>query len=127
MRRVYGANHVLHSVAEKNEAHHEFAADLVDTESHVFAAWAKANGRRWGIVRAVSDDAETAIPASIENWTRADGRPNLPVIAKDLITHPQWIPVVQRLARTSRDAMQQLIALLCQLRIGESDSKRTRS
>jgi hypothetical protein len=67
----------------------------------------------------VSDDSTTAIPATIEKWVRPDGSACYRSIAGDLITHPHWIPVIRRLAKTSRTAMMHLIELLCRLGLGD--------
>jgi adenosylhomocysteine nucleosidase len=70
------------------------------------AAVAKVCGDRgvpWSVVRAISDRAsDGTVDAEIFGLTRADGRPNLLAVGRYLLTHPDGLPRLLRLARGSR-------------------------
>lgn len=116
---LLAADSVFHSPAEKNEAHHQFGAHLVDTESHALAEWARDNNHPFGVVRGVSDSHDHALPLAIDQWTRPDGSTNLPRITLDLTLHPHWIKNIKTLKQNSQLALKNVIQLLAKLGLTE--------
>jgi hypothetical protein len=57
-------------------------------------------GISWSVVRAISDRAgDGSLDAEIFGLTRPDGRPNLPAVARYVLTHPGALPRLVRLAK----------------------------
>lgn len=80
-------------------------AAMVDMESGPFARVATACGWRWGVLRGISDDAATELPAEVMRWLRPDGGTNWLPLAADLITRPRlWTPV-RRMVRHASAAL----------------------
>jgi adenosylhomocysteine nucleosidase len=65
---------VVESAAQKARLWMETGALAVDMESAPMMAWAQARGVRAAVVRAVSDDAERGIPATLAAAVGEDGR-----------------------------------------------------
>lgn len=69
------------------------------------AAVARVCGERdvpWSVVRGISDRAnDGTVDAEIFGLTRADGRPNLPAVARYLVWHPDGLAHLLRLGRGS--------------------------
>jgi hypothetical protein len=61
-------------------------ADLVDRESAAFARAASESGRRWAVVRGVSDGPESTLPAGIDGWLDARGRTRAGTVLRAVAT-----------------------------------------
>src|SRR6267142_375293 len=66
--RITTARFTLASAAAKRDWFKRTAANLVDLESAAFARAATRFNWKWAIVRGVSDDAHTSLPANIDQW-----------------------------------------------------------
>lgn len=121
---------VLHPARKKQMAK-AYAASLVDTESHAFAAAAHAAGLRWAVVRGVSDGPDTALPAAVSEWVDATGRTRLGRILLAAILNPGVIPAAVALARRARPALRaasdRLIELLNAEQAGVAEQAQDRT
>jgi hypothetical protein len=97
---VLGGDVLVYDPAERARLHEASGADAVDMESGVLAR----SGRLAGVVRAISDDAGSAVEG-VDRTVRADGRTN----AAGLI---RWVATRRGSAlRSMRDAVRALKAL----------------
>lgn len=96
---------VLASREEKAAFARTTGAELVDQESEAFATLAASRGWMWGIVRGVSDDMETALPAGLETWVNEHGGTRVMRVAMSLLRRPSSLPAVMWLGADSRIAM----------------------
>jgi len=80
-------------------------AQLVDLESHAFAACAEAAGLRWAIVRGVSDGANDALPAELGSFVDHTGETRLARVLAAIARRPSLLGELVALGRTSRHAM----------------------
>ncbi len=69
---MLGGDVLVHDPAERARLHESSGADAVDMESGVLAR----SGRLAGVVRAISDDAGSAVEG-VDRTVHADGRTNL--------------------------------------------------
>ena len=97
---VLGGSVLVHDEAERNRLRETTGADAVDMESGTLAR----SGRLAGVVRAISDDASSAVEG-LDSTIHPDGRTNVPGLLR-------WV-VTQRGAAIStiRGAMRALKAL----------------
>jgi hypothetical protein len=97
---LLGGSVLVHDAAERDQLRAASGADAVDMESGTLAR----SGRLAGVVRAISDDASSSVEG-LDRTIHADGRTNVPGLAR-------WI-VTQRggAVRTIRGAMRALNAL----------------
>jgi nucleoside phosphorylase len=97
---ILGGNALVHDSSERRRLHEASGADAVDMESGVLAR----SGRLAGVVRAVSDDAASAIEG-VDSTVHADGR-------TDVVGLIRWVATRRRDAiRSLRDAVTALRAL----------------
>jgi adenosylhomocysteine nucleosidase len=78
---VLGADALVHDAAERARLRAASGADAVDMESGVLAR----SGRLAGVLRAISDDASSAV-AGADTAVRPDGRTDLLGLARWLVT-----------------------------------------
>lgn len=111
-----GSDVAVAGVADKRSIHTASGAVLVDMESHVIAAWARAHDAELAAVRVVTDPAHRALPHAATVGMRADGRVDLPAILRSLARDPRQLP---DLIRTGLDARAAFAALFrCRERLG---------
>jgi hypothetical protein len=97
---VLGGDVLVHDPAERARLRKASGADAVDMESGVLAR----SGRLAGVVRAISDDAESSIEG-VDSTVHADGRTDIPGLLR-------WIATRRgKAVRSMRDAMRALQAL----------------
>ena len=97
---VLGGDVLVHDAAERARLQEASGADAVDMESGVLAR----SGRLAGVVRAISDDAGSAV-AGVDGTVHADGRTNVAGLLR-------WIATRRGDAlRSVRDALRALKAL----------------
>jgi len=97
---VLGGDVLVHDAAERARLHEASGADAVDMESGVLAR----SGRLAGVLRAVSDDAGSAVEG-VDRTVHADGRTNVAGLLR-------WIASRRGDAvRSMRDALTALHAL----------------
>ncbi|MHC5005251.1 MAG: phosphorylase family protein [Planctomycetota bacterium] len=107
--------HPATSPAGKRRLRERTGADLVDMESAAFGRIAHDAGWRWGIVRGVSDDADTTLPGCIDTWIDDRGRSRLLACALALARRPALLPIARRLQRDGAAALDEVAALLGRL------------
>jgi len=106
------ADAIVTTPREKQAIAETTGADLVDLESGVFAEAAEIFGWRWAIVRGVSDDHETTLPAASERWISPRGRVRGWRVAMSVLRRPWIVPLLLRLRRDSRASLAAVAELL---------------
>jgi hypothetical protein len=77
----------------------------IDMETAAVAAVCERRGCPWSVVRAISDRAgDGSIDPAVLGLTRPSGAPNLPALARFVLSKPWRAPQLARLARNSRRA-----------------------
>ena len=105
---VYGSDHALSDIAEKQAAFSDYGAVAVDMESHGVARAAHECDLPFLIVRAIADTAATALPDAVRNAIGVRGeRRALPVII-GLLRRPAELSAVLSLSQESAAAMKAL-------------------
>jgi PAT family beta-lactamase induction signal transducer AmpG len=75
----------------------------IDMETAAIAAACERRGCPWSVFRAISDRADDgSTDAAVLALAHPDGRPNLPAVARLVLTQPGRIPQLLRLARGLR-------------------------
>lgn len=75
----------------------------IDMETAAVAAVCERRGCPWSVFRAISDRADDAsVDQAVFGLAGPDGGPNLPALARFLLTRPWRIPQLARLARGMR-------------------------
>ncbi|MFO1089456.1 MAG: hypothetical protein U1E46_07720 [Hyphomicrobiales bacterium] len=91
----------LLSAADKATLHQDSGGHAVDMESYALALAAARRGLPFLAIRAISDTADTAIPAAAARAMTADGRLTLTPILLALITREERLSVFRELGRQS--------------------------
>ena len=78
---LLGGNVLVHDAAERDQLRAASGADAVDMESGTLAR----SGRLAGVVRAISDDASSAVEG-LDTTIHADGRTNVPGLLRWIAT-----------------------------------------
>ncbi len=97
--------HTITSTEDKRALAQRSGADLVDLESAAFAEAASAAGRRWAIVRGVSDGLHDALPEAIDEWVDEQGRARTSAVIAAIVRRPAMVSEVRRLRADSIEAM----------------------
>ncbi len=90
-------------------------ADLVDQESAAFARQAMELGWRWGIVRGISDDAETGLPRGIEKWVDRMGRARPMRLIWAVVLRPWQVPEIMSLRTSGAAGMRGAVHVIREL------------
>ena len=110
--RVTGADAIIATPQDKLDLAERTGADLVDMESHAFAAQMQALGRPWAIIRGVSDGVDHHLPAGCDRWFTAGGSLRIHRAAWDLLKRPGELPQLMAFAGRTRSAMRSVARLL---------------
>lgn len=94
--------------AQKKTLGQQHRAAAVDLESFHLAKLAADRQIPLTIIRAISDTADFALPASIGNWVKSDGSPSIIKVLGDLLRHPFLLPVLLQLRKHTQAAAGQL-------------------
>ncbi len=97
--------HTITTTQDKRALAQRSGADLVDLESAAFAEAASAAGRRWAIVRGVSDGLHDALPEDIDEWVDEQGRTRTSAVIAAILRRPALVGEVRRLRADSIEAM----------------------
>lgn len=97
--------HTITTTQDKHALAQRSGADLVDLESAAFAEAASAAGRRWAIVRGVSDGLHDALPEDIDEWVDEQGRTRTSAVIAAILRRPALVGEVRRLRADSIEAM----------------------
>lgn len=85
---LYGQDEPVMTPAEKARIYRETGAVVLDMESHLVARIAAERGVPFAVVRAVSDDAEHAVPPIAMEGLRPDGSTDAACVAQALLRSP---------------------------------------
>lgn len=114
-----GVDRLVPGAEGKRALHAATGANVVDMESHAFAARAAALGLRFAVVRGVSDGPEHELPPQTLDWVHPDGRSRPARFVRDVALRPWLIPGVARtipqVFRGLRAGAQRLAALVTDL------------
>ena len=102
---IISTSHTITSTEDKRALAQRSGADLVDLESAAFAEAASAAGRRWAIVRGVSDGLHDALPDDIDEWVDEQGRTRTSAVIAAILRLPAMVGEVRRLRADSIEAM----------------------
>ncbi len=109
---ILGVDAPVHTPAQKQDLGRRTGAGVVDCESHAFAPIAADRAWRWSVVRAVTDDDHTALPAEIPSWAAPDGRTLGGRVIASIIRRPALLGETIRLARRTSRALRAAEILL---------------
>jgi hypothetical protein len=113
--KIYGSDHLIASVEEKERLFEETACLAVDMESHVVRPGCEAAGKKFWHLRAVSDRADEALPERMASWIDEVGEPKMSVVATDLAFRPHYLPMLLRLQKNSRAACERMVGAVKQI------------
>jgi adenosylhomocysteine nucleosidase len=100
-RKIHCADHVISTVAEKAKLFSETRAVAVDMESERVRRFAEECGIPMLHIRAISDQANHAIPPEIFGWLDSMGNPRGAAVASGIARNPMLLPTLLRLRRHS--------------------------
>ena len=104
--------HTITTTQDKRALAERSGADLVDLESAAFAEAASAAGRRWVIVRGVSDGLHDTLPEDIDEWVDEQGRTRTKAVIAAILRRPALVGEVRRLRADSIAAMTAVAAVI---------------
>jgi adenosylhomocysteine nucleosidase len=109
-----GSDHLLATIAAKQELHAATGALAVDMESHAVAETAARAGLPFLVIRAVADPFDQTLPCAARAAIGPDGGVRLAEVARALLERPGELPALLRLGRQSGRALALLrrVALL---------------
>ena len=102
------ADAVIDDRAAKSALHDATGAELVDMESGIAAELCHALGVPFCVLRAISDDARTALPPSAVAGMGPEGEVRVPAVVKSLLRRPGDLPGLLRAGRDSAAAFDAL-------------------
>ncbi len=106
--RVTQAEDIVATPRDKSALANQTGADIVDMESSAFASAAQSAGRRWAIVRGISDGIEHSLPPGCDQWFNPQGGIRPVRAAADLIRSPIDLVHILQFARRTMRAMRAL-------------------
>lgn len=115
--RVTASDSIVHGRDAKRALAAATGADAVDMESGAIAHTAMALKLPVLVIRAIADDAATAIPRSVLDALDPDGNTRLPRLVANLARRPSEIPDLIRLAMAFKAASATLHAMSPHLRV----------
>lgn len=95
-------NRVLSTPAEKRIWWESTGAATLDTESYAVAAASAARSTPCRVIRAVCDDANSALPEDVSQWVDERGRRRTARVLRSMAGSPSTVAAVRRLARAAR-------------------------
>ena len=109
---IVSVEHVVATPAAKAALRAATAADAVDLESHAAAVHAAALGLRFTVLRAISDDAATALPPPCATWVTPAGRTRVLRVLVWALPRPSRLAALRQLQRDAAAAGRTLAAAL---------------
>ena len=101
---------ILATPQTKRKLHQETGAMAADMESAFLAQWCQEHRIPFVAIRAVSDDANTAVPAVVQGACGRDGTIDLWQLLRQLLRHPGQTAALLRLGRQFQYARDTLVA-----------------
>jgi hopanoid-associated phosphorylase len=83
-------------------------ADVVDTESHIAAHFAKRHGLPFAALRAVSDGATRTLPKAVNVALRPDGHIDVMAVLRSVAAEPSQLPGLIRIALEAQAGLRTL-------------------
>ena len=112
---VAGTDSVLLTEDSKAALHRQTGALAADMESHIMARFASQRGLPFAVLRAVSDDARTALPPAAAFGLNKDGEIDYSAVMLSLLDEPfQWRALMSsaRGTNTALKALRRCVQLL---------------
>ena len=103
-----GADTIIRSPAGKNALGVATGAFAVDTESHVVAAFAAANGVPFAVFRVIADPVSRELSKAASLGMRPDGTVNRRAVLGSVLRTPGQLPLLMRNAIDARIALRAL-------------------
>ncbi len=110
--KIYPSDHLISSVAEKQQIFRESGCIAVDMESGIVRRHCEEAGKEFIHIRAISDRADEALPDRIATLVDDVGEPKMAKVSADLMFRPSLIPVMMRLQSNSKLALKNLAAVI---------------
>ncbi len=114
---VLGVDEPVFEPEAKRRLARETDAALVDCESHSFACCAQELSLEWGVVRAISDGSDDALPPEAVAWIDDAGKTRLGRVLFDLLRRPTLLPTLLRLSTKSDSALREAAEIVRELRL----------
>lgn len=109
---IVSANAIITGIDDRRDLGRRTGAHVVDWEAVAFARIATERGWNWGVVRGVSDDFHTSVPANMENWlTSAGGMRIFPILAR-ILRKPGTLRELRCLHHNSTNALRNAATLI---------------
>jgi adenosylhomocysteine nucleosidase len=112
---VAGCDSILLTQESKAALHRQTGALTADMESHIVARVASARGLPFAVLRAVSDDAHTALPPAAAFGLNREGKIDYSAVMLSLLDEPSQFRALIRTARDTNTAMKALLGCLKRL------------
>ena len=106
--RVVGVDSIAATVAGKRALREATGAIACDMESHIAERVARRRGRPFGVIRVISDGAETTLPPAALVGMRSDGGIALGAVLASLARDPRQLPALFRTGRQADRAFREL-------------------
>jgi adenosylhomocysteine nucleosidase len=106
---VAGSDIVLLTEELKAALHQQTGAIAADMESHIVARVATERGLPFAVLRAVSDDARTALPPAAAFGLNKDGQVDYSAVLLSLLDDPSQFRALIRTARDTSTALKTLL------------------
>ena len=94
--KVAGVDAIVATVAGKRALREATGAIACDMESHIAERVARKRGRPFGVIRVISDGAETTLPLAALLGMRSDGGIALGAVLFSLARDPRQLPALLR-------------------------------
>ncbi len=104
------ADSIVGTIERKRELFHDYAAAAVDMESFYIAQAARERQHPVTLLRAVSDDAATVLPAESASWVTPDGRADKAAAMRYLACRPWHLGRMLQLQKNAQHAGEKLAA-----------------
>ena len=105
------------STAAKADLHRTSGAGVVDMESVPFSSIAHQHKWHWGIVRVISEPADTTLPTAVDNWVDHKGRTRTFAVIRDMIQRPTILSQIRGIRERSQEAIEYLAQALAQIKL----------
>jgi hopanoid-associated phosphorylase len=115
---VLGSDSVLLTQDSKAALHGQTGAIAADMESHIVARVASERGLPFAVLRAVSDDAQHALPPAAPFGLNTEGHVDYSAVMLSLLDEPSQFRALIRTARDTNTAMKALLRCLERLPAG---------
>jgi hopanoid-associated phosphorylase len=115
---VAGSDSVLLTEDSKAAQHQQTGAIAADMESHIVARVASERGLPFALLRAVSDDANHALPPAAAFGLNKEGRVDYSAVMLSLLDDPSQFGALMRTARDTSTAIKALLRCLERLPAG---------